>query len=92
MTAIAAFLTDLPQTWKAVTALVGAASFGAVVALTTVGFVGLPSDVEANAGAIAENTQFRVDHTREFEALVCLITLPDSVASDSRARTRECGL
>ena len=85
MTAIAAFLTDLPSTWKAVTALVGAASFGAVVTLTFTGFVGLPEQVEAN-------TRFREAHTREFRSLVCLITLPDSIAADTRARTRECGL
>jgi len=85
MTAIAAFLTELPPIWKALTALVGAFSFGAVVTLTIVGFVGLPEQVEAN-------TKFRVEHTREFRSLVCLITLPDSVAADSRARTRECGL
>lgn len=85
MTAIAAFLTDLPQTWKAVTALAGAASFGAVVAMTSVGFVGLPDEVQAN-------TRFRENHSREFEALVCVITLPDSIAADPRARTRECGL
>ena len=85
MTAIAVFLSSLPQTWKAVTALAGAASFGAVVAMTTVGFVSLPEQVAAN-------TEFRQNHSREFDALVCVITLPDSIAADSRARTRECGL
>ena len=85
MTVLAAFLGELDDTKKALTALVGAASFGFVVAVALTAFMGLPDQVAAN-------TEFRVEHTRDFEALVCVITLPDSIASDRDARTRACGL
>lgn len=85
MTVLAAFLGELSDTQKALTALIGAASFGAVLTITVLGFIGLPEQVSAN-------TEFRVNHSREFDSLVCVITLEDSIAADARARTRECGL
>jgi len=91
-TTLAAFLGELSDTQKAITALIGAASFGAVCAIGFLGFVKLPAAVEQIRLEVVANTEWRHDHSREFQNLICIITLPDSVASDSRARTRECGV
>lgn len=83
MTTITVFLEGLSSTWRAVTALAAAVAVGVAVGVFLVGFTGLPEAVE-------QNTEYRVQHTREFQALICLMTLPPET---SRERAiRECGI
>lgn len=83
MTTIASFINSLSPTWRAASVLASAVSVGVAVGVVLVGFTGLPKAVELN-------TEYRVRHTREFEALVCLLTLPDDMSREQAIR--ECGL
>lgn len=90
MTYLAAFLGRLPDDWKALTALGGAIAFGATVGMVMSGFFSVPNEVQEVRQLAEENAEWRASHTREFQALVCLLTLPDSV--DRQGQLRECGL
>ena len=92
MTAVAAFLARLNPTWQAITALAGAAAVGIVVGGATVGFTGLPEQVEVNAQAIEahilepwhEGIVPLMEASDEaimarLNRLICLQTLPDSL-------------
>ena len=50
----------------------------------------LPAQVARHDRELRELQDWRTQSTREFQALVCLLTLDESV--DTRSRLRECGL
>lgn len=87
MNTLAAFLTDLSDWQKAATALLGSLSFGIVLGVGGVAFTGLPERVEGHeAGmdslrvAVKANTDAIRHQEDDFETLICLLTLPDSVS------------
>lgn len=90
MTAVAAFLTKLNPTWQALTALAGATAVGIVVGITLYGFTGLPDRVEAVEASSAKNTVDIARGRGEYETLICLLTLPDSLTPIESQR--RCGL
>jgi len=85
MAAIASFLMSLPQTWRALTALGGAAAIGATVAMLATAFTGLPAQVAENTDSIravgrrAEDNRAVVRRVEaQYDRIICLLTLPDS--------------
>ena len=87
MADLAKLLSDLPPTWKAMTAIAGAVSFGAVMGAMLVGFSAIPTDVTANTRAIRANTAAIVDLARSdtlivsrLDRLICLQTIPSSTS------------
>lgn len=94
MAAIAAMLTQLPDAWKAWLALAGASAIGAAATMFYIGHEvqGMSAEHTQLVGIVSDNSAWRAEHSAEFERLVCVIALPDSVAADSNARTRECGI
>lgn len=86
-TTLASFLTDLTDWQKAITALVGAASVGAMLALGGMAVVGLPERMDDAEQAIDANTATIITNTREVRSLeakvdriLCLQLLPDSIS------------
>lgn len=79
-------LLDALKGWQGIIAVT------AVVFMAGIGFQATFGNLPGHEKRLGALEDWRVAHDREFEALVCLITLPDSIASNSRARTRECGL
>lgn len=100
---LASFLGKLTDTQKALTALVGTFAIGVTVTVAAFAYIGLPSELEALAATVGENTTATRSNARAIErlnmaavrdsarheSLVCLLTLPESV-SPIQAR-RECG-
>ena len=78
----------LPDTWKVIVAAAGLIGLGATIG--ALGLSSLPTQVREHGREIRELREWRDQHSREFRALVCLLTLADSV--DTRERLRECGL
>ena len=63
MSNIAEFLSGLSTSWKAVSALTGAAAAGFAIAVLLGGWTEIPELVEVNKEAITANTERIVDHT-----------------------------
>ena len=79
MTPIATFLTRLPDSWKALTALGGAVAFGAALTFFLGGFRDLPARVDAQERRLSEVEAVARRVEGQYGRLVCLLTLPDSL-------------
>lgn len=87
--ALSALVGKITPTWQAIAALAGACTVGVVAGLFLVGFTQLPDRVEAMERSVSENTEQLQDIEGQFESLVCLMTLPDSITRETAIR--ECG-
>lgn len=99
MTVLAAFLGELSDTHKAITALIGATAVGATLALGLVGFTALPKRVTVVEGglvavqsAVEELDRHVTESDEQFARLVCLLTIEDRETMTQEDLIRECGL
>ena len=93
---LAAFLGRLSETQKAMTALASAFAVGVTITVAAFAYVGLPDELSAlqetvqeNKRAATANAEAIADVRHQYDTLICLMTLPDTI-SPLLAR-RECG-
>lgn len=87
MTTLASFLTDLSETQKSITALVGAVAVGATFMTVFYGFIGIPvrvTTLEENSGAIEQKV---VTLELKLDQAICLLTLPENVGREVALRS-----
>ena len=92
MTTLAAFLGELSDTQKALTALMGTLAIGTTLGFTLFAFTGLPDRVAAAESAITELREHDEDADRRFDQLVCLLTLDGRSVMTAQDMIRECGV
>lgn len=88
--ALSVLVGKITPTWQAIAALAGACSVGVVVGLFLVGFTQIPDRVERMERAVANNTEQLSEIDRQFDYLVCLMTLPENISRETAIR--ECGV
>jgi hypothetical protein len=62
MSALASWLTSLPEMWKAITALGAVAGLASTCTVATMRFTGVPELVQAHESAIEQNSVTIADH------------------------------
>lgn len=101
MVSLASFLTNLPTTWKAMTALGGAVALGFAFGAVAVDMSDLPAQVREVRDSLVvvtrrvnddRETLYRID--RQYGRIICLLTLTENVrmgvAANPLLLEREC--
>ena len=92
MTTLSEFFGDLPRQWKVV---IGSVAFGLAVGVFASGLSPLPAQVGQNTKDIATGQAERAELRRDvaagkaqFERIICLLTLPDTILTPIQVEGR----